>query len=60
MGKIYRNKITRKHYELIEKIPETLLGRFRIIEDDYTYTGYTYIIPFEEMTVCRNNDKEEL
>ena len=52
MEKIYKNKITRKHYELIEKIPETLLGRFRMIED-----GYTYTIPFEDMIVCENNER---
>ena len=46
MEKIYKNKITKKHYELIEKIPETLLGRFRMIED-----GYAYTIPFEDMIV---------
>ena len=51
MEKIYKNKITKKHYELIEKIPETLLGRFRMIED-----GYTYTIPFEDMIVCENNN----
>ena len=52
MEKIYKNKITKKHYELIEKIPETLLGRFRMIED-----GYTYTIPFEDMIVCENNER---
>ena len=52
MEKIYMNKITKKHYELIEKIPEKLLGRFRRIED-----GYTYIIPFEDMLVCENNER---
>ena len=52
MEKIYKNKITKKHYELIEKIPETLLGRFRMIED-----GYTYTIPLEDMIVCDNNDR---
>ena len=52
MEKIYKNKITKKHYELIEKIPETLLGRFRMIED-----GYTYTIPFEDMVVCENNER---
>ena len=52
MEKIYMNKITKKHYELIEKIPETLLGRFRMIED-----GYTYTIPFEDMVVCENNER---
>lgn len=51
MEKIYKNKITKKHYELIEKIPETLLGRFRMIED-----GYTYTIPFEDMVVCENKE----
>ena len=51
MEKIYKNKITKKHYELIEKIPETLLGRFRMIED-----GYTYTIPFEDMVVCENTE----
>lgn len=51
MEKIYKNKITKKHYELIGKIPETLLGRFRMIED-----GYTYTIPFEDMVVCGNNE----
>lgn len=51
MEKIYKNKITKKHYELIEKISGTL-GRFRMIED-----GYTYTIPFEDMTVCRNNER---
>ena len=52
MEKIYKNKITKKHYELIEQIPETLLGRFRMIED-----GYAYTIPFEDMIVCCNNDR---
>lgn len=52
MEKIYKNKITKKHYELIEQIPETLLGRFRMIED-----GYAYTIPFEDMIVCYNNDR---
>ena len=52
MEKIYKNKITKKHYELIEKIPGTLLGRFRMIED-----GYTYSIPFEDMVVCENNER---
>ena len=52
MEKIYKNKITKKHYELIEKIPETLLGRFRMIEG-----GYTYTIPFEDMIVCENNER---
>ena len=52
MEKIYKNKITKKHYELIEKIPETLLGRFRMLED-----GYIYTIPFEDMIVCGNNDR---
>ena len=51
MEKIYKNKITKKHYELIEKIPETLLRRFRMIE-----YGYTYTIPFEDMVVCENNE----
>lgn len=55
MEKIYKNKITKKHYELIEKIPETLLGRFRMIED-----GYTYTIPFEDMLVCGNNERRKL
>lgn len=48
MEKIYKNKITKKHYELIENIPETLLGRFRMIED-----GYVYTIPFEDMIVYK-------
>lgn len=48
MEKIYKNKITKKHYELIENIPETLIGRFRMIED-----GYTYTIPFEDMIVYK-------
>lgn len=48
MEKIYKNKITKKHYELIENIPETLLGRFRMIED-----GYVYTIPFEDMLVYK-------
>ena len=52
MEKIYKNKITKKHYELIEKIPEKLLGRFIMIEN-----GYTYIIPFEDMVVCENNER---
>ena len=52
MEKIYKNKITKKHYELIEKIPEKLLGRFRMIEN-----GYTYTIPFEDMGVCENNER---
>ena len=51
MEKIYKNKITKKHYVLIEKIPETLEGRFRMIED-----GYNYTIPFEDMIVYENNE----
>ena len=55
MEKIYKNKITKKHYEHREKIPETLLGRFRMIED-----GYTYTIPFEDMIVCENNERRNI
>ena len=54
MEKIYKNKITKKHYELIEKIPETLLGRFRMIED-----GYTYTIPLEDMIVYNMTSRRD-
>ena len=36
----------------MEKIPESLQGRFRMIED-----GYTYTIPLEDMVSCGNNDR---
>ena len=54
MEKIYKNKITKKHYELIEKIPETLLGRFRMIED-----GYAYTIPLEDMIVYNMTSRRD-